>query len=301
MRVVVTVIGKDKVGIVAAVATACAKEQMNIVDIKGERVKHLLIEEKANIQKEFFVSVSTDRSTQKPVIMACGEGGVEIEELAKTNPEKIIIYHVDPLKEFLPYEAREIARKMDVGSELVSSIGSIIWKLYNVYQNYDAEIAEINPLILTDEGLIAADAKLEIEDDALFRHKDLVELNYYKKKEFAFVKLDGDIAVIGNGAGLTVMENILQGNPDIKAVFAHNDEMALGALEAITALGKDIKVIGFDATDDAVAAVKAGTLAATVAQKPDIIGVKAIETAIAYLNGEKVEENVPVELELITK
>ena len=97
------------------------------------------------------------------------------------------------------------------------------------------------------------------------------------------------------------MENILQGNPDIKAVFAHNDEMALGALEAITALGKDIKVIGFDATDDAVAAVKAGTLAATVAQKPDIIGVKAIETAIAYLNGEKVEENVPVELELITK
>ena len=101
--------------------------------------------------------------------------------------------------------------------------------------------------------------------------------------------------------GLTVMENILQGNPDIVAVFAHNDEMALGALEAITALGKDIKVIGFDATDDAVAAVKAGTLAATVAQKPDIIGVKAIETAIAYLNGEKVEENVPVELELITK
>ncbi|MCQ2964409.1 MAG: ADP-forming succinate--CoA ligase subunit beta [archaeon] len=184
-------------------AFAVADELLDM-DIKGERVKHLLIEEKANIQKEFFVSVSTDRSTQKPVIMACGEGGVEIEELAKTNPEKIIIYHVDPLKEFLPYEAREIARKMDVGSELVSSIGSIIWKLYNVYQNYDAEIAEINPLILTDEGLIAADAKLEIEDDALFRHQDLVELNYYKKKEFAFVKLDGDIAVIGNGAGLTL-------------------------------------------------------------------------------------------------
>ena len=99
--------------------------------------------------------------------------------------------------------------------------------------------------------------------------------------------------------GLTVMENILQGNPDIVAVFAHNDEMALGALEAITALGKDVKVIGFDATDDAVAAVKAGTLAATVAQKPDVIGVKAVETAIAYLNGEKVEASVPVELELI--
>lgn len=99
--------------------------------------------------------------------------------------------------------------------------------------------------------------------------------------------------------GLTVMENILQANPDVVAVFAHNDEMALGALEAISATGKDIKVIGFDATDDAVAAVKAGTLSATVAQKPEIIGSKAIETAIKHLNGETVEENVPVELELI--
>ena len=99
--------------------------------------------------------------------------------------------------------------------------------------------------------------------------------------------------------GLTVMENILQANPDIVAVFAHNDEMALGALEAITALGKDIKVVGFDATDDAVAAVKAGTLAATVAQKPEEIGVKAIEAAVNHLKGETVEASIPVELELV--
>ena len=99
--------------------------------------------------------------------------------------------------------------------------------------------------------------------------------------------------------GLTVMENILQANPDIVGVFAHNDEMALGALEAIAASGKDIKVIGFDATDDAVAAVKAGTLAATVAQKPEEIGIKAIEAAMAYLNGETIAAEIPVELELI--
>ena len=99
--------------------------------------------------------------------------------------------------------------------------------------------------------------------------------------------------------GLTVMENILQANPDVVAVFAHNDEMALGALEAITASGKDIKVVGFDATDDAVAAVKAGTLAATVAQKPDEIGVKAIEAAVKHLKGESVESSIPVELELV--
>lgn len=101
--------------------------------------------------------------------------------------------------------------------------------------------------------------------------------------------------------GLTVMENILQANPDITAVFAHNDEMALGALEAIAAAGKDIQVVGFDATDDAVAAVEAGTLAATVAQKPDEIGSIAVETAIAHLNGEAVEAIIPVNLELIKK
>lgn len=101
--------------------------------------------------------------------------------------------------------------------------------------------------------------------------------------------------------GLTVMENILQGNPDVKAVFAHNDEMALGALEAIEAAGKDILVVGFDATDDAVKSVEDGKLAGTVAQKPDLIGQKAIEAAVKSLKGEQVEASIPVELELIKK
>ncbi|MGL6297661.1 MAG: ADP-forming succinate--CoA ligase subunit beta, partial [Methanobacteriaceae archaeon] len=83
-------------------------------------------------------------------------------------------------------------------------LGGIIFKLYNLFFDYDAQIAEINPLILTDDGLVAGDGKLEIEDDALFRHKEAMELDEFKTKEFAFVKLDGDIAVIGNGAGLTL-------------------------------------------------------------------------------------------------
>lgn len=99
--------------------------------------------------------------------------------------------------------------------------------------------------------------------------------------------------------GLTVMENILQANPDIKGVFAHNDEMALGALEAIQSAGKDIQVIGFDATDDAVKSVKDGKLSATIAQKPEEIGKKAMEAAVATLNGEDVDADIPVELELI--
>ncbi|CEH31733.1 D-ribose transporter subunit RbsB [Aneurinibacillus migulanus] len=100
--------------------------------------------------------------------------------------------------------------------------------------------------------------------------------------------------------GMSVMENILQGNKDIKGVFAHNDEMALGALKAIQSAGlKDVVVVGFDATDDAVAAVKQGSMSATVAQKPDLIGKQAIEVAKKVAVGEKVEKNVPVTLELI--
>ncbi len=174
------------------------------MEINGEKVKHLLIEEKADIQHEYFISVSIDRTARKPVIMASKYGGVEIENLAKTNPEKIIKYYPQPLIEFLPYEAREIARKMDVPSEIISQMGDIIWKLYNVFDKYDCETAEINPLVLTPKGLIAADAKLVVENDSLYRHHDLVNLLHYKKKAVDFVKLDGDIAVIGNGAGLTL-------------------------------------------------------------------------------------------------
>jgi ribose transport system substrate-binding protein len=102
--------------------------------------------------------------------------------------------------------------------------------------------------------------------------------------------------------GLTVMENILQGNKDVQAVFAHNDEMALGALEALAAAGlNDVLVVGFDATEDAVKAVEDGRMGATVAQKPDLIGQQGVQTAVSVINGEKVEAFIPVELELIKK
>ncbi|GAA4708351.1 ribose ABC transporter substrate-binding protein RbsB [Brevibacillus fulvus] len=101
--------------------------------------------------------------------------------------------------------------------------------------------------------------------------------------------------------GMNVMENILQGNPDIQAVFAHNDEMALGALQALEAAGKNIPVVGFDATDDAVKAVNDGKMAATVAQKPEAIGETSVQTALKVVKGEKVESFIPVDLELVTK
>lgn len=120
--------------------------------------------------------------------------------------------------------------------------------------------------------------------------------------EVADTKLDviaSQTANFNRAEGLTVMENILQANPDIKGVFAHNDEMALGALEAIKATGKDIVIIGFDATDDAVLSVKEGSMKATVAQQPDLMGAIAVETALKIINGETVEKNIPVEVTLI--
>ena len=197
-------------------AKKVAKELLG-TEIKGEKVGKLLVEEKVNIKSEFYVSVIMDRSAKQPLIMASTEGGMEIEEVAKNSPEKIVKYHVNPLDEFLPYQAREIARNMGIQNDLISKMGSFIFKLFNVFNKYDATIAEINPLILTPEGLIAADAKFEIDDDAIWRHKEFAELEEAKKDEFAYVTLDGDIAVIGNGAGLTLtgmdMINLYGGKP----------------------------------------------------------------------------------------
>jgi succinyl-CoA synthetase beta subunit len=197
-------------------AKKVAKELLGI-RIKGEKVSKVLVEEKVDIQSEFYVSVVMDRSAKKPLIMASTEGGVDIEEVAKNSPEKIVKYHVNLLDEFMPYQAREIAGKMGVESALIPQIGAFIWKLFNVFGKYDASITEINPLVLTPEGLIAADAKFEIDDDALWRHKEFTGLEEAKKDEFAYVTLDGDIAVIGNGAGLTLtgmdMINLYGGKP----------------------------------------------------------------------------------------
>lgn len=179
-------------------------EQLLKLEIKGEPVDKILLEEKLNVESEFYISVVMDRSAKKPLIMASTQGGMDIEQVARETPEKLIKYHIDPLEEFLPYQAREIAIEMGVPNPLISKVGVFIWKLFTVFGKFDATIAEINPLVVTPEGLIAADGKFEIDDDAIYRQRELVSLATKEKDEFAYVKLDGDIAVIGNGAGLTL-------------------------------------------------------------------------------------------------
>ena len=152
-------------------------EELLKLKIKGEKVDKVLVEEKLDIESELYLSVVMDRSARKPLIMASIHGGVDIEEVARETPEKLFKYHVNPLEKFLPYQARDIAIKMGVPNHLISKTGVIIWKLFNVFQKYDATIAEINPLVLTPRGLIAADAKLEIDDDALYRQINLWLVN----------------------------------------------------------------------------------------------------------------------------
>ena len=173
--------------------------------IKGERVTKVLIEEKVeNKINEYYLSIILDRDAKKPLIMASTAGGMDIEQVAKETPEKIVKKYVEPLEEFMPYQARNIALEMGVDTSEISEVGNFIWKLYNVFKEYDATVAEINPLMKTTDGFIAADAKMAIDDDAFFRHTKLKEFDEFKDEKFAYVKLDGNIAVIGNGAGLTL-------------------------------------------------------------------------------------------------
>ncbi|MGI6011901.1 MAG: D-ribose ABC transporter substrate-binding protein [Ruminococcus sp.] len=124
---------------------------------------------------------------------------------------------------------------------------------------------------------------------------------FHEAADAALNVVSSQTANFDRAEGMTVMENMLQSDSSIAGVFAHNDEMALGAVEAIAASGKDIKVVGFDATDDAVAAVESGRMLATVAQKPELMGATAVETAEKLIAGEEVEKSMPVEVELITK
>ncbi|RAP50054.1 MAG: succinate--CoA ligase subunit beta [Methanosphaera sp. SHI613] len=173
--------------------------------IKGEKVSKVLIEEKVEgTISEYYLTIILDRDAKKPLIMASTAGGMDIEQVAKETPEKIVKKYVEPLEEFMPYQARNVALEMGVDTSEISAIGNLIWKLYQAFQEYDATVAEINPLIKTENGFIAADAKMAIDDDAFFRHTKLKEMDEFKDNEFAYVKLDGNIAVIGNGAGLTL-------------------------------------------------------------------------------------------------
>jgi succinyl-CoA synthetase beta subunit len=270
------------------------------LDIKGHIVHTLWIEKASDIQTEYYASVLLDRSAKKPLVMFSTEGGVDIEEVAEKTPEKLIKRNVDPLVGLTKDEALSIVRDGGVPEDVQEGVADILVALYEVWIEEDASLAEINPLIITPERQAKAlDAKVSLDESALFRHPENAGLRYTqgedeqekaaREKGITYVALDGDIGILGNGAGLvmstldvvaqaggqpanfldagggsdadkiTEATQVILSNPNVKAVLfnifggiTRCDEVANGLVEAFERLNPQVPfVVRLDGTNDA--------------------------------------------------
>jgi succinyl-CoA synthetase beta subunit len=189
--------------------------QILAMHIKGLPVRKVLVDEAAAIEHEIYFSITNDRAERKPVMIASAAGGVDIEEVAATTPEKIVKVHIDPLLGLRDYQARDIAASIDLPRELWRDFSKIAAGLWQAYLETDATLAEINPLVITrDNRLVALDGKMMLDDNALFRHPKLAEIRDLDEEDpsetearrhgLSFIKLDGNIGCMVNGAGLAM-------------------------------------------------------------------------------------------------
>lgn len=268
-----------------------AAKQILGMNIKGLTVEKVLVTKAADIEKEFYVGFVNDRNSKSVTLMASAEGGVEIEEVAKTNPEKIIKYPVNAQTGLLDFQARDIALKLFGNIKQAQKAASILTKLYKLYVETDATLAEINPLILTPEGdVLAIDGKMNFDDNALYRQPKILamrEPDEDEQKEIAahekglsYIKLDGNIGCMVNGAGLAMATmdmiklyggspanfldiggssnpqkvidamNILLSDKNVKAVMINIfggitrcDDVARGLLKALEIIMTDIPIV----------------------------------------------------------
>ena len=185
--------------------------------IKGIAVKSVLVEEKVAIATEFYASVTVDRQARKYAVLASTVGGIDIEQVASASPDKISRYRVDPLCGFNEHDARNMLTQFsELSKDDAARFSAILHKLYRVVLDHDAELVEINPLVRTTSGdFIACDARIILDDNALFRHPEFEERSASeteatpleteaRKQKLAYVDLDGDIGIVGNGAGLVM-------------------------------------------------------------------------------------------------
>ena len=196
-------------------AEARAAEILGL-DIRGHVVSRLWIEKASDIAKEYYLSVTFDRGEKKPLFMFTTQGGIDIEEVATESPEALARLHVDPLVGFQPWQARRLcfaAGVEDAGEQ--KQVIAIVAKLFEAFVRFDAMLCEINPLIVTPDGEVKAlDSKFTVDDNALFRHPDIAEMRdieaadprerLAREKGVTYVKLDGEIGILGNGAGLVM-------------------------------------------------------------------------------------------------
>ena len=185
----------------------------------GREVKTLLLASAEKIVKELYLAVLLDRNSSRPIVMASTEGGMDIEEVAEKTPEKIVKETVDPSMGLLPYQARKIAAALELPSELIGQAAKLLMGVYQTFWNCDASMVEINPLCIVEnvdgsQGIAAVDAKISLDDNALYRHKDIMEMRDLGeeapleieagKYDLNYIKLDGNIACLVNGAGLAM-------------------------------------------------------------------------------------------------
>jgi succinyl-CoA synthetase beta subunit len=287
--------GRGKAGGVKLAATpdeaeARAREIIGL-DIKGVTVKTVLVAPAADIAKEFYLGLILDRGARAVTIIASAEGGVEIEETARTNPDAILRLPLDPLLGLQDQDVRRASFFLGMPAELRAAFASVLRGLYDAFMGADADLAEINPLVITEGGeLLALDAKIVLDDSALFRHPDLEamrDLNEEESSEIAareaginFIKLDGSIGCMVNGAGLamTTMDlvklaggepanfldigggakadrvaaafRIILDDPNVKAILVNifggitrGDEVARGIVEARGMLQREVPMV----------------------------------------------------------
>ena len=262
------------------------------LDIRGHVVEKLWIESASDIAKEYYLSVTFDRGAKQPLFMFTTQGGVEIEEVAANDPDALVRLHVDPLEGYQPWIARRLvygAGVEDAGEQ--KQIADIVAKLYRCFVETDAMLTEINPLIVTPAGEVKAlDSKFTVDDSALYRHPDIAEFRdtsaadpleaFAREKGVTYVKLDGEVGILGNGAGLSMSTvdvvvvaggrpanfcdlggggsaegvvdalEVITRDPQVKSIFfnifggiTRCDEVARGILEALDRMKIDTPIV----------------------------------------------------------
>jgi succinyl-CoA synthetase beta subunit len=185
------------------------------MDIKGFTVHELYVEKASEIDEEYYAAIVFDRSAKKPMVMLSKMGGMDVEEVAETDPEAMRMLHVDPLLGIQDYHGRRLAFESGIAEDVIRPVGAMLSKLYDVFVREDATLVEVNPLLITkSREVVALDAKVTVDDNALFRHPDVAEMRdlsaedpqerMAKERGLTYVKLDGTVGILGNGAGLVM-------------------------------------------------------------------------------------------------
>jgi succinyl-CoA synthetase beta subunit len=185
------------------------------MDIRGFTVHEVYVEKASEIDEEYYAAIVFDRSAKKPMAMLSRMGGMDVEEVAETDPEAMRMLHVDPLIGFQDFHGRRLAFEAGIASDVIRPVAAMLGKLYEVFEREDATLVEVNPLLITKaREVVALDAKVTIDGSALYRHPDMAEMRdlsaedpqerMAKERGLTYVKLDGNVGILGNGAGLVM-------------------------------------------------------------------------------------------------